>query len=77
MRHSGKDAAAEIPEDQREGLALLGRFSGYLPQRVAGAHIRRDRKSSDVPEIIRHPVDQLVGVVSELFWVHREFAWNE
>ncbi len=70
MCHSGDYEILEIRHDAVEGLSLVGRESrkpvGHLP----GRDPRHDRVFLDVLQVVRHPINDPVTVLSELLKLH-------
>jgi hypothetical protein len=70
MRHAGDHDVAEVLKESRERLTLLRRPAGYCPYDVTGADLGCHVQLADVTEVIGHPVDQRVGMLTELVGMH-------
>jgi hypothetical protein len=70
MRHPRQNYVTEVRKDALERLAFGGRTDREASSDVARQDIWRNRQPANIPEVIRHPVYQLVGLAPELVEIH-------
>jgi hypothetical protein len=70
MGHAGQHVAPEVGEDPLHRLARVGRVVGQPGRDLAGLDLGAHGIALDALQVVRHPVDQDVGMTAEILVVH-------